>query len=144
MQDAIRLIEELQESLESYERRPPSRFEGNVSYESEPDCTCGVCGEEVAFRRSNVVDGEKFDYDQWDSEALDEWHEPFEQDRICLDCEREFVQNGGEFDQWRYVGFEKCEPCYGDGEHWSDEVEEVVVCEECDGTGALSTTDEDD
>lgn len=93
---AEQLLEQIEEQLAELDV-PAERIETEMWYEGEADCTCGVCGEEFQFRETNIVDPDEFDYDGWDTEALHEFHRPFDQERICRRCEVKFVQNGGGF-----------------------------------------------
>lgn len=136
MEDALRLLEDLQESIDSFERRPADKFEAKASFESNnDDCTCGVCGNAYAFSDTHIVDGDKFEYSQWDTERIDHKDAETDQDRLCWKCAGEFLRNGGRFDKWRYEGYTKCPRCYGEGECLNDSEDGTIPCPDCDGDG---------
>lgn len=96
MSDLEPLLEQLREELKDIDV-PTERLEIQVIHRGDEDCTCGVCGEAFQFKDTNIVDPDEFEYDDWDSEAVEEFHQPLEQQRLCQRCGAKFIQCGGEF-----------------------------------------------
>jgi len=144
MTETDKLLKQIVDELERIDV-PTERIEVRATYNGEPDCTCGVCGEEFQFKETNIVDQEEFDYDHWDSEAVEEYHQPLDQQRLCRRCNNKFVQNGGEFPKKHYPGYEECPDCFGTGKVVEDnelkstskQRSNMVECELCEGEGAI-------
>lgn len=130
------VLEKLHDDLEDLDVPAEYLEIRGVTRSDDPDCTCGVCGSEVTFGKSNIVDPDEFDYDDWETQALHEYREPLDQERICLDCERKFIENGGEFPLKFWPGYEECDNCHGMGRVPKDPDAEVYDWEDCDACGA--------